>query len=76
MNDKQLEIVKLRILPAMKLVLMSIAQWPELSQSRLAERINMDKSQLSQTTTKLVKMKLLAKHPVEESSRIKFEILI
>jgi len=76
MNQQQLEIIKLRVLPAMKLVLIAISQWPELSQSRLAERVNMDKSQLSQTTTKLVKAGLLIKHPVEESSRIKFEITI
>lgn len=75
MNSKQLEIASMRILPAMKLVLIGIVQWPELSQSKLADKLNMDKSQLSQTTSKLVDLGLLAKHPVEESSRIKFEIL-
>lgn len=75
MNSKQIEIASMRILPAMKLVLIGIIQWPELSQSKLADKLNMDKSQLSQTTSKLVNLGLLAKHPVEESSRIKFEIL-
>lgn len=76
MKNRQLEVMKLRVSPAMKLVMIAMIEKPDASRRVLAEFMNMDKTQLTSTTNKLEALSLIKKVKVEDSTQIRYEVLV
>jgi len=60
MNTQQLDVMKLRITPGYKLVMIAMIEHPDMNREQLSSFLNMDKTQLSTTTKKLSESGLIS----------------
>lgn len=76
MNDKQIEVMQMRIHPAYKLAMIAMLEKPRANRNELSYFMNVDKTQLSNTTKKLSELGLVKTSRVDDSARVMYEVLI
>lgn len=76
MNNRQLEVMKLRITPGYKLVMIAMIEHPEMNREQLAAFLNMDKTQLSTTTKRLAGLALISMVRNDITGHRSYEVLI
>lgn len=76
MNARQLEVMKLKLHPALKLAMVAMIEWPDAHRELLAEKMNVDKTQLSSTVKKLVEAGLVTAKRADDSVQMRYTVLI
>ena len=76
MNNKQLEVMKLSINPTKKLFMLAMLEQPNANRKKLAEFMNCDATHVSTVSKKLVEEGLISSKRVDESSAIRYEVLV
>lgn len=76
MNTQQLEIMKLRIRPSLKLTMIAMSEWPEANREELSAKMNMDKTQLSTTTKRLENAELIVKATCLTTGHRQYKVLV
>lgn len=76
MNSRQLEVMEMKLHPGLKLALISMIQHPELGRKGIAEFMRVDQTQLSSTAKKLKALGLLKVKRVDDSSEVRYEVLV
>lgn len=76
MNSRQLEVIKLRLTPGYKLVMIAMIEHPEMNREQLSAFLNMDKTQLSATTKRLSGLGLISMVRNDVTGHRSYEVLI
>jgi DNA-binding MarR family transcriptional regulator len=76
MNAQQLEVMKLRITPGYKLVMIAMIENPEMNREQLSNFLNMDKTQLSTTTKKLQELSMISMVRNSETGHRAYTVLV
>lgn len=76
MNQKQLEVMKLKIHPSLKLAMIAMLEWPEANRDTLSRNMNIDKTQLSTTAKRLINAGLVDAKRVDDSVSIRYTVKI
>jgi DNA-binding MarR family transcriptional regulator len=76
MNDKQLAIMKMKLHPSFKLTMMAMISEPDMSRRQLADYMQVDKTQLSGTVKQLKELGLVKVSRLEDSSEVRYEVLV
>lgn len=74
MNTRQLEVMKLKIHPSLKLAMIAMIEWPEANREALSKNMNIDKTQLSTTAKRLSEAGLIKAERVEDSTHIRYTV--
>lgn len=76
MNEKQLEVMKLKIHPSFKLAMIAMLEWPDANREALSRKMNVDKTQLSTTAKRLVEAGLIDAKRAEDSVSMRYTVKI